>query len=97
MGVAPHLSSIPISQRKPSLLLQHCPRRIINTPPTLNTDIFLPKDDSSQAPDNEMDEVDMEIEDFKRFCFMCKPPAYRPIVAFKESMSYYHIKQSLTH
>ena len=33
----------------------------------------MPKDESSQPPDNEIDEADKEIEDFKRFCFMSKP------------------------
>ena len=34
-----------------------------NAPPSLGTDIFMPKDDSFQAPDNEMDKVDKEIEE----------------------------------
>ena len=35
-------------------------------------DVFMPKDDAINASDSEMDEIDRELEEFKRFCLMTK-------------------------
>ena len=42
-------------------------------PPFWDTDIFMPKDESSHAPDNVIDEAEKEIEGFRRLCFIRKP------------------------
>ena len=45
-----------------------------NGSPTL----FMPKDDAINASDGEMEEIDHELEEFKRFCLMTKPLENRP-------------------
>ena len=39
-----------------------------------------------QASDGEMDEIDRELEEFKRFCLMNKPLENRPKVAVKVNL-----------
>ena len=39
---------------------------------------FMPKDDAINASDGEMEEIDRELEEFKRFCLMTKPLENRP-------------------
>ena len=36
-------------------------------------DVFVPRDNTVDASDEELDDFDRELEDFKRFCFMTKP------------------------
>ena len=38
----------------------------------------MPKDDAINASDGEMEEIDRELEEFKRFCLMTKPLENRP-------------------
>ena len=54
-------------------MLQYCQYRILLL--AWDTNIFMPKDESSHVPDNVIDEAKKEIEEFKRFCFMSKPGA----------------------
>ena len=39
-----------------------------------------------QTSDGEMDEIDRELEEFKRFCLMNKPLENRPKVALKVNL-----------
>ena len=44
-------------------------------------DVLMPNDDAVNASDSEMDEIDRELEEFKRFCLMTKPLENHPKVA----------------
>ena len=44
-------------------------------------DVFIPKDNTIFLEDSEMNEIDRELEEFKRFCLMVKPLKNRPKVA----------------
>ena len=46
----------------------------------------MPKDDAINASDGEMDEIDRELEEFKRFCLMTKPLENRPTVVVKVNL-----------
>ena len=46
----------------------------------------MPRDDPVDTSDEEMDEIDRKLEDFKRFCFMAKPLENRPKVAVKMNL-----------
>ena len=46
----------------------------------------MPKDDTVNPEDDEMDEINHELEEFKRFCLMNKPPENRPKVAVKVNL-----------
>ena len=80
-GVALHLFSLPISRYQPSLAPTPS---IDDAHSSLDTYIFMTKDNSFQALDNEKNETDKEIEDFKRFYFMSKPLVNRLKVPLKE-------------
>ena len=49
-------------------------------------DVFMLKDDTVNPEDGEMDEIDRELEEFKRFCLMNKPLENRPKVAVKVNL-----------
>jgi len=49
-------------------------------------DVFVPRDNTVDASDEELDDFDRELKDFKRFCFMTKPLEKRPKVALKVTM-----------
>ena len=44
------------------------------------------RDDPVDTSDEEMDEFDRELENFKRFCFMASPLGNRPKVAVKMNL-----------
>ena len=46
----------------------------------------MPKDDTVNPEDGEMDEIDCELEEFKRFCLMNKPLENRPKVAVQVNL-----------
>ena len=46
----------------------------------------MPRDDPVDTSDEEMDEFDRELENFKRFCFMASPLGNRPKVAVKMNL-----------
>ena len=46
-------------------------------------DVFLPRDVPVDASVGKIDEVDRELEEFKRFCVMAKPLESQPKVAVK--------------
>ena len=35
--------------------------------------VFMPKDDAINSSDGEIEEIDRELEEFKRFCLLTKP------------------------
>ena len=49
-------------------------------------DVFMPKDNTAILEDGEMDEINRELEEFKRFCLMNKPLKNRPKVAVKVNL-----------
>ena len=49
-------------------------------------DVFMPKDDPVDVSDEVMDEIDRELENFKRFCFMASLPGNRPKVVVRMNM-----------
>jgi len=49
-------------------------------------DVFMPRDDPVDTLDEEIDEINRELEDFKRFCFMAKPLENQPMVAMKVNL-----------
>ena len=46
----------------------------------------MPKDDAINASDGEMDEIDCELEEFKRFCLITKPLKKHPKVVVKVNL-----------
>ena len=44
-------------------------------------DVFMPRDNTVILEDGGMNEINRELEEFKRFCLMIKPPQNRPKVA----------------
>ena len=68
MNVLPLLSCLVLSQ---VFWKTYTPTLSLEDPPTWDTNIFMPKDESSYAPDNGIDEAE-KIEEFKRFCFTDK-------------------------
>ena len=49
-------------------------------------DVFMPKDNTVIPEDGEMNEIDLELEEFKRFCLMIKPLKNRPKVAVQMNL-----------
>ena len=49
-------------------------------------DVFMPKDNTVILEDGGMNEFDRELEEFKRFCLMIKPPQNRPKVAVQVNL-----------
>ena len=49
-------------------------------------DVLIPKDNTVIPEDGEMDEIDHELEEFKRFCLMIKPLKDRPKVAVQVNL-----------
>ena len=50
-------------------------------------DVFIPKDNTIILEDSEMNEIDRELEEFKRFCLMVKPlKTDRPMVAVQVNL-----------
>ena len=49
-------------------------------------DVFMPKDNTVILEDGEMNEIDHELEEFKRFCLMIKPLKNRPKVAVQVNL-----------
>ena len=49
-------------------------------------DVFMPKDNKIILEDGEMNEIDRELEEFKRFCLMIKPLKNRPKVAVQVNL-----------
>ena len=49
-------------------------------------DVFIPKDNTIILEDSEMNEIDRELEEFKRFCLMVKPLKNRPKVAVQVNL-----------
>ena len=49
-------------------------------------DVFMPKYDAANASDGEMDAIDHELEEFKRFCLMTKPLENRIKVTVKVNL-----------
>ena len=49
-------------------------------------DVFMPKDNKVILEDGGMNEIDRELEEFKRFCLMIKPLQNRPKVAVQVNM-----------
>ena len=49
-------------------------------------DVFMPKDYTVILEDGKMNEIDRELEEFKRFCLMIKPLKNRPKVAVQVNL-----------
>ena len=49
-------------------------------------DVFMPKDYTVILEDGKMNEIDWELEEFKRFCLMIKPLKNRPKVAVQVNL-----------
>ena len=49
-------------------------------------DMFMPKDNTVILEDGEMNEIDLELEEFKRFCLMIKPLKNRSKVAVQVNL-----------
>ena len=50
-------------------------------------DVFMPKDNTVILEDGEMNEIDRELEEFKRFCLMIKPLKNRPKIAVQVTLN----------
>ena len=68
-----HSNLIPANPQAPTLKKGNSHSNIVTM-----DDVFLPRDDPVDVSVGEMDEVDRELEEFKRFCFIAKPLEYRP-------------------
>ena len=53
-----------------------------------------PENSFLQTSDDGMDEIDRELEEFKRFCFMSKPLENRPKVAVKVNLKDLALKKT---
>ena len=49
-------------------------------------DVFMPKDETVNSDDSEMDEINCELEEFKRFYLINKPLENCPKVAVKVNL-----------
>ena len=49
-------------------------------------DVSMPKDNTVILEDGEMNEIDRELEEFKRFCLMTKPLKNRPKIAVQVNL-----------
>ena len=49
-------------------------------------DVSIPKDNTVILEDGEMNEIDRELEEFKRFCLMIKPLKNRPKIAVQVNL-----------
>ena len=57
-----------------------------NSIATSQDDLFVPKNNTVILEDGEMNEIDRELEEFKRFCLMTKPLKNRPKVAVQVNL-----------
>ena len=73
-----HSSSIPGDPQAPTLKRNHGLSNIFTM-----DNVFLPRNVPDDASVGKMDEVDRELKEFKRFCFMAKPLENRPKVTVK--------------
>ena len=65
-------------------------------PPSWDTDIFMPKNESSRAPDNEIDDAEKEIKDFKKFSVMSKQMLNCPKVALQNAQDFGRVCSAAT-
>ena len=77
-----HSNSVPTNSQAPAQKRDNTH----NNNATSLDDVFMPKDDAINASDGEMDEIDRELEEFKRFCLMTKPLENRPKVVVKVNL-----------
>ena len=54
----------------------------------------MPKDNTVILEDGEMNEIDCELEEFKRFCLMVKPLKNRPKVAVQVNLKVLAFKKT---
>ena len=57
-------------------------------------DVFLPRADVLDIEDDEMDVIDHELEEFKRFCFMNKPLENHSKVIVRVNLSELTLKKT---
>ena len=67
---------------------------ISNSMATSQDDVFMPKDSTVILEDGEMNEIDRELEEFKRFCLMIKPLKNHPKVAVQVNLKDLVFKKS---
>ena len=75
-----HYTSIPANSQVPTLKRDNGHSNI-----TMD-DVFMPRDDPVDTSEEEMDEFDRELENFKRLCFMASPLGNQPKVAVKMNL-----------
>ena len=59
-----------------------------------DNDVFMPRDNTVILEDGGMNEINRELEEFKRFCLMIKPPQNRPKVAVRVNLEGLAFKKS---
>ena len=76
-----HYTSIPANSQVPTLKWDNGHSNF-----SMEIDVFMPRDDPVDVSDEEMDEFDRELENFKRFCFTASPLGNRPKVVVKMNL-----------